>query len=104
MITKEQFTKIINTVISYNKELDRWDDFGIEIYNLPLGEYSALLSELTYTNLFNDEGIDCINWWLYEKPALFESEPDKEIFDENGNIIPTTTIDDLWNIVKEHRK
>ena len=86
MITKEQFTELINTVLSFNKELDRWDDFGIDLFN------------------FDDEGIDWINWWLYEKPALFKGEADNQAYDENNKVIPTDTIDDLWNIVEKYRK
>lgn len=104
MITKEQFTELINTVLSFNKELDRWDDFGIDLFNLPLGDISSRMSELTYTNLFNDDGIDWINWWLYEKPALFKGEADNQAYDENNKVIPTDTIDDLWNIVEKYRK
>ena len=104
MITREQFIKVIKTVLDFNKELDKWDDFGIEIYNLPLGDYGARLSELTYTNLFTDDGIDWINWWLYEKPSVFEGEADNQAYDENNNVIPTDTIDDLWNIVEKYRK
>jgi|GEM_PF-6702615 len=104
MITKEQFTELINTVLSFNKELDRWDDFGIDLFNLPLGDISSRMSELTYTNLFDDEGIDWINWWLYEKPALFKGEADNQAYDENNKVIPTDTIDDLWNIVEKYRK
>lgn len=104
MVTKEQFTKLINTVLSFNKELDRWDEFGIDLFNLPIGDISARMSELTYSNLFDDDGIDWINWWLYEKPALFEGEEDNQAYDGDNDIIPTNTVDDLWNIVKEYRK
>jgi len=104
MITREQFIKVIKTVLDFNKELDRWYDFGIDLFNLPLGDISARMSELTYTNLFDDDGIDWINWWLYEKPTLFEGEADNQAYDENNNVIPTETIDDLWNIVKKYRK
>lgn len=104
MINKEEFVDIINTVLAYNMELDKWDDFGIPLYELPLGEVSAKLSEMVYTNLFEDAGIDWINWWIYEKPGLYDGDPVNEAYDENHKIIPTDTIDDLWNLVKEYRK
>jgi hypothetical protein len=104
MINKEEFVDVINTVRAYNTELDKWEAFGISLYELPLGEISAKLSEMVYTNLFEDAGIDWINWWLYEKPELFEGDPVNEAYDENHNIIPTDTIDDLWNLVKDYRK
>lgn len=104
MITKEQFTKLITAIQALNKEYDRWEDFGINLWDLPIGDRMAEISDLAIKPLFKDEGIDWINWWMYEKPALIEGESDNEAFDENGNIIPTNTIDDLWNIVEDYRK
>lgn len=37
MITKEQFTKAINDTLKLNKEYDRWDDFGINLWELQIG-------------------------------------------------------------------
>jgi hypothetical protein len=47
---------------------------------------------------FDEEGQDWINWWLYEK----DGNPELKAWDENDNEIPTETIDDLWNLVKDH--
>lgn len=104
MITKEQFTELINTILSFNKELDRWNEFGIDLFNLPIGDLSAKMSNLTYTNLFDYEGIDWIDWWLYERPALFEGDEVNKAYNEEGTEIPTETVDDLWNIVEKFRK
>lgn len=54
--------------------------------------------------LFSDEGVDWVNWWLFEKPGLFKNSLPNEAYDEDGNIIPTDTIDDLWNLVKDYQK
>ena len=45
MITKEQFTKAINDTLKLNKEYDRWDDFGINLWELPIGDTVANLTE-----------------------------------------------------------
>lgn len=104
MITKEQFTELIHSILRLNQEYDRWEDFGINLWELPIGDRVAEISDISIKALFSDEGTDWVNWWLYEKPALFEGEPDAKAIDENGNEIPTETIDDLWNIVKDYRK
>lgn len=104
MITKEQFTELINTILAFNKELDRWHEFGIDLFDLPIGDISTRMSELTYTNLFDDKGIDWINWWLYDRPALFEDYEPNKAYNEDGSEIPTETIDDLWNLVEKFRK
>lgn len=99
MITKEQFIKHINLVQSEEKELDKWKDIGIDIWSSDLVqnlyEHRDLVIELT----FDVEGQDWINWWLYEAIKI----DDAEAIDENGNDIPTRTIDDLWNLVENHR-
>lgn len=104
MITKEQFTDLINSILKLNKEYDRWEDFGINLWELPIGDKMAEITDISIKALFNDDGIDWINWWLYEKPAMFEGEPDNKAYDEDGKEISTETVDDLWNIVKEYRK
>ena len=45
MITKEQFTKVIEDTLKLNKEYDRWDDFGINLCVLPIWDTLADLAE-----------------------------------------------------------
>ncbi len=104
MITKESFTKLIKNAQNYNKELDRWSDFGIDLFELPISELGWEFLNIALPELFTDEGVDWINWWLFEKPGLFKNSLSNETYDEDGNIIPTDTIDDLWNLVKDYQK
>lgn len=57
--------------------------------------------DILWEALFTEEGVDWINWWLYEKGVLHYNELIAK--DANGNIIPTETIDDLWELVKNER-
>ena len=46
---------------------------------------------------FGKEGFELISWYLYEK-----INPDgsfNELFDDDGNIVPSTTPEDIWNIL-----
>lgn len=99
MITKEQFIRHINFIQSEEEEIEKWQNIGLDIWesNLVqnLYEHRDLVTELA----FDEEGQDWINWWLYEATK----QVDSEATDENGNDIPTRTIDDLWNLVKNHR-
>jgi hypothetical protein len=80
MITKEQFIKLIADHRKHNDRLDKVEDvLGL---------------------LFQEEGVDDINWWLYEKCEC----PDYKMWDKDGNEIPTETLYDLWEIVKDYRK
>ena len=104
MITKEQFTKVIEDTLKLNKEYDRWDDFGINLWELPIGDTEASLAESIWNIVFDEDGVDWINWWIYERPALFEGDEVNKAYNENGSEIPTETVDDLWNIVEKFRK
>ena len=46
---------------------------------------------------FGKEGYELISFYLYEK-----INPDgsfNELFDDDGNIVPSTTPEDIWNIL-----
>ena len=104
MITKEQFTKVIEDTLKLNKEYDRWDDFGINLWELPIGDTIADLAESIWDITFDEDGVDWINWWIYERPALFEGDEVNKAYNEDGSEIPTETVDDLWTIVEKFRK
>lgn len=101
-MTKEGFVRLIENAQNYSKEIDRWSDFGIDLFELPIAELGWTFLHVTLPELFSDEGVDWINWWLFEKEG-FGGEPN-QAFDENGKVIPTDTIDDLWNLVKNYSK
>lgn len=101
-MTKEGFVKLIENAQNYSNELDRWSDFGIDLFELPISELSWNFFNVVLPELFSDKGVDWINWWLFEKPGFGEKL--NQAYDENGNVIPTNTIDDLWNIVKDYQK
>lgn len=103
MITKEQFIKIISLAQDYEKEVDKWDDFGIQIYEMPIGEIHGQLLDILLKNVFTVDGVDWINWWLYERISVITKEP-LQAYNEDGSVIPTGTVEDLWELVKDYRK
>ena len=101
MVTKEQFIKLITDNRKHNDRLDEVEDvLGLAIYDCDWVEYGNILFDEVLGLLFQEEGVDDINWWLYEKCG----RPDYKMWDKDGNEIPTETIEDLWNIVKDYRK
>lgn len=102
MISKEEFIKLISEQKKWDNRLD---EVGKILDCNPLDmdwvEYGALLFERVINILFDMEGVDNINWWLYEKPILSSSA---RIWDADGNEIPMETVEDLWNVVKNYRK
>lgn len=102
MITKEEFFDLISKQLKWS---DRIDEVS-EALNIPTlfesdwVEYASELFDKTINFLFNEEGVDDIDWWLYEKSG----NPELKMWDADDNEIPTDTIDDLWEIVKDNRK
>lgn len=100
MITKEQFIKLITDHRKYNDRLDEVEDvLGFAIYDCDWVEYGNILFDEVLGLLFQEESVDDINWWLYEKCE----RPDYKMWDKDGKEIPTETLDDLWEIVKDYR-
>ena len=102
MITKENFIYIINKHQKQNELLDELERCGFDIYETQVIEFGFIMFDKVLKSNFNDEGIDWINWWLYERDNKWCSEIGK-VWDENGKEIPTETIEDLWNIVEKYR-
>ena len=62
--------------------------------------YCTQLFDRTISFLFKEEAQDDISWWLWEK----DGRSDMKMWDASGREIPTETIEDLWEIVKDNRK
>lgn len=102
MITKELFIKFINNAKAFDKELDRWHDFGIDIFELPISDYAWKMYDCFLEENFTSDGIDIINWWMFEK-YMIPNKPN-ELYDSNNNVIPTNTIEELWECIKNDVK
>ena len=98
-MTKELFTKMILEIQNFGNIVDRMCDvLGTNFFESPLAEVGWDLINTLINSHFDEEGQDWINWRLYEK----DGNPELKAWDENDNEIPTETIDDLWNLVKDH--
>ena len=101
MITKEQFIKLITDNRKHNNRLNEVEEvLGCSIYDCDWVEYGNVLFDKVLNLLFEEEAVNDIIWWLYEK----KDRPDYKMWDKDGNEIPTETLDDLWEIVKDFRK
>lgn len=102
-MTKEGFIKLIENAQNYNKELDKWHDFGIDLFDMPISELGWGFFDTILQELFTDEGIEWITWWIYDRISITTGESLK-VYDKENKIIPTETIEDLWNLVKDFQK
>lgn len=102
MITKEEFIKLIEDKKKWEHRIDEVSEvLRCNPLEMDWVEYGAILFDNVLSLLFEEDGADNINWWIFEKPSL---PPGAGMWDEEGNEIPTETIEDLWNIVKDSRK
>lgn len=100
MINQELFNAIISEIINFNEKVDNWEELvGPGIFETPMIQSGWKIIEFLILTNFNAEGQDWINWWLYEKSG----DPELKAWDAEDNEIPTETIDDLWNLVKDYR-
>ena len=101
MITKEQFIKLITDHRNYNNKIDEIENvLGCAIYDCDWVEYGNILFDKMLELIFQEQATDYISWWIWEK----RGRPDYRMWDKDGNEIPTETLDDLWEIVRDYRK
>lgn len=101
MITKEQFISIINKYINWDKRIDEVGDvLNICPLEMDWVEFGAIIFTDFLRVIFTEEGEDTISWWLFER----RGNPEMKMWDNEGNEIPTETVEDLWNIVKNYIK
>lgn len=100
---KCNFVAMVNAIEKYDAEIERWADFGIELYELPICEIPWKLINMYLEEVFNEDGVDWINWYIYERKSIFTGEV-LPCFDEEGKEFYVNTPEDLWKLVEQHQK
>lgn len=100
---KCNFVAMVNAIEKYDAEVERWADFGIELYELPICELTWELINMYLEEVFNEDGVDWINWYIYERKSIFTGEV-LPCFDEEGKEFYVNTPEDLWKLVEQHQK
>jgi hypothetical protein len=100
---KCNFIAMINAIEKYDAEVERWADFGIELYELPICELTWELINMYLEEVFNEDGVDWINWYIYERKSIFTGEV-LPCWDEEGKEFYVNTPEDLWKLVEQHQK
>lgn len=97
MISKETFLKTIESHRKYNEIVDNLSEllkapilYEANIISIPFEWFDTILE----TN-FSEEGIDWINWYLYDRP---KDNPTVTLAD--GQTIDIDTDEKLWEFVR----
>ena len=99
---KKVFTEYIQHRIKGRDALDEACEIKIIDIDFIFGlsQHQEQSADLLFEYIFGTDALDWVNWWLYEKNGPISHSP-LEAYDKDGNIIPTDTIDDLWNLIEE---
>lgn len=102
MITKEEFIDLISKQQKWSNRIDEVSEVlrVPTLFECDWVEYTSVLFDKTIKLLFNRDGVEDISWWLYEKAGNY----DFKMWDEDGKEIPTDTINDLWELVKDNQR
>lgn len=100
---KCNFVAMVNAIEKYDAEVERWADFGIELYELPICELTWEIINMYLEEMFNKDGVDWINWYIYERKSIFTGEV-LPCWDEEGKEFYVNTPEDLWKLVEQHQK
>lgn len=96
MISKQDFNKIINLLIKYNKKEDKINELLKHINNgktnfTYIGEELYKVIDILFSTIFCEDVVETVYWWLYE-------DVDKYIYYSNNIIInDLRTIDALYD-------
>ena len=100
MITKDEFIELLNDRINWNDKVEQLCELLKDnLWESDIFNYGEILFEKILNLRFNDSGIDIIFWWLYERK--YDKDLNIKI---DGKEVPSDTLDDLWEIVKDYRK
>ena len=100
---KYNFVAMVNAIEKYDAEVERWADFGIELYELPICELTWELINMYLEEMFNEDGVDWINWYIYERKSIITGGV-LPCWDEEGKEFYVNTPEDLWKLVEQHQK
>lgn len=94
-IDKQEFIDLITNYINLTDNIDKLDQLlHACIYESKDYKFiDNMFHEILKYN-FNDEDIELIDWWLYER----RDNPELKMYIDKKKV-PTETIEDIWNLL-----
>lgn len=96
MIGKDEFKELVRSYYQQEERVDNLCKVFQTAFDNPLIDWGYQMFDRVLDLYFDSEGVDWISYFLYENPEkrYYVNEEEK----------PLVTVDDLWELIKEHRK
>lgn len=86
----------------FDKEVERWSNFGIELYDQPIHDLPWTMFNLWLESHFTMEGQDWIDWYLFER-VNYNNGQILACYNEDGSEFYIRTLNELWDIVEPYQ-
>lgn len=96
MIGKEEFKELIQSYYEHDKLLDKLCEIIPGFFESPIVGWGWRMFKKLVKAYFDKEGVDWIDYYLYENP--------EKRYYQDGKIFLLETTDDLWELIKDYRK
>lgn len=96
MIGKQEFVDLINSHSEQNSRIDDLSKVFEYAYGNPIIDWGFQMFDMLISALFNEDGVNWINYYLYENP--------EKCYYIDKEKVPLETLDDLWKVIKDYRK
>lgn len=100
-MTKEQFIKLMTVIKERHDSLENVYDKLDDIFGGVGDRFVANTSLFPIVKVISDivgDDNEWIEWYIYEKE--WGTNKDLEVTDDNHNIIPSKTLEDLWELIQ----
>lgn len=98
---KNTFIYLIKQHQEQSDRIDRLSE--IISYDSPVIEFGWKMFDKLMSISFNENQLDWINWWLYERIGFIDGK-EHPYYDEENNAHYLHTIEDLWNFINKLTK
>lgn len=96
LMDKETFIKLVENYQKFSKELEAWDNLGINMFESPLVQLYYDQFDTIMDSSFDKGNTEFIDWWVNERVSS-DGTVNKAYVD--GVELELGTIEDLWENV-----
>lgn len=96
MIGKEKLSELIQEYYKQDDQINKLIEIFPGWLDSPIVDFGWKMFGEVLKAYFTEEGVDWVEYYLYENP--------EKCYYMNDVKIPLETIDDLWETVKDYRK